>query len=207
MKLRFSPLPAALALLALSALPLRAFEESRTVRIDLNAEKDAVKLVVDATSEDARAKNSEWRKDKMDYWITAVFPSEGSRWSEGSLTFTPQSSGRVVIILKGPYARLQGSSGPARLVWVYFDEVRATGATVLNPGFEELEGNRPANWYRQPPPTGVTLEPESMADLDSTQPAKGRFCARVWHHSAYSQAIQVEAGKPVTLTFRHRLYE
>lgn len=207
MKLRFPLLPLAAFLLSLAALPLRAADDSKTVRIDLNAEKDAVKLAVNGTSDGARAGNSEWRKDKMAYWITAVFPSETTRWTEGTLTFTPETSGRVVIILKGPYVRGSGGESPLKLIWAYFDEVHASGATILNPGFEDLQGERPVAWYRQPPPAGVTLPPESLADLDPTHPAAGRFCARVWHHSAYSQAIQVEAGKTVTLTFRHRLYD
>lgn len=198
--------PLGFGFLSLLALPLFAGDESRTVRIDLNAEKDLVKLAVDATSDGARAANSEWRKEKADYWITAVFPSD-SRWGESSITFTPATSGRVVIILKGPYIRGANSDSPLKLVWAYFDEIRATGAIVQNPGFEELQGEKPVAWYRQPTPNGVKLPPESLADLDPIQPDKGRFAARVWHHSSYSQAIQVEAGKPVTLTFRHRLYD
>lgn len=203
--LRLFPLPG-LGFLSLLALPLFAGEEARTVRIDLNAEKDSVKLAVNATSDGARAGNSEWRKDKMDYWITAVFPSE-ARWGESSLTFTPAASGRVVIILKGPYVRSAGADSPLKLIWAYFDEIHATGAVVANPGFEQLQDDKPASWYRQPAPSGVKLPPESLADLDPIQPAEGRFSARVWHHSSFSQAIQVEAGKPVTLTFRHRLYD
>ncbi len=195
-----------LVVLGLAALPSRA-NEARSVRIDLSAEKDELKLVPGAVSEGASAKNSAWRKEKQDYWITAVFPSAADKWLSGSITFTPQGSGRVLVMLKGPYVRVSPGSPQLRTVWAYFDEVLATGATVRNPGFEELQGERPAVWYRLPPPAGVNLQPETLADIDSTQPAEGRFSARVWHHSGYAQAIEVQAGVPVTITFRHRLHE
>ncbi len=194
----------ALALLLLVSAPLRA-DESRTVRIDFNGEAQGVALAVNGASPGAMAKNSEWRKDKAEFWITATFPSRAESWSEGSITFTPSVTGRVVVILKGPYVRQQGAG--ARVVWVYFDDLRVTGARLVNPGFEEVQGNRPVGWYRPPPPTGATVTPETMADLDATQPAEGKFCARVWHNSNYSQAMDVTAGQPVTLVFRHRLYD
>ena len=200
----FSLVVACLALCA-GASPVSA-SEAHSVRIDFNGESQGVTLKVNGTSPGAQAKNSEWRKDKAPFWITANFPSRAEAWGEGSITFTPAASGRVVVILKGPYVRQAGGAG-ARVVWVYFDDLRVTGARLVNPGFEEVQANRPVGWYRPPPPTGVTLTPELMADLDTTQPAEGRVCARVWHNSNLSQAIEVTAGQPVTLVFRHRLYE
>jgi hypothetical protein len=187
------------------ALVSRASEEN-SVRIDFNGEAQGVTLKVNGASAGAVAKNSEWRKEKAPFWVTAIFPSRAATWSEGSITFTPAVTGRVVVILKGPYVR-QKEIGGARVVWVYFDDLRVTGARLVNPGFEEIQANRPVGWYRPPPPAGVTLADELMADLDTTQPAEGRVCARVWHNSNYSQAIDVTAGQPVTLVFRHRLYE
>lgn len=180
--------------------------EADSVRIDFNGEAQGVVLKLNGTSPGAQAKNSEWRKDKAPFWITATFPSRAEVWGEGSITFTPATTGRVVVILKGPYVRQEGGDG-VRVVWVYFDDLRVTGARLVNPGFEEVQAHRPVGWYRPPPPAGVTLAPEFLADLDTTQPAEGRACARVWHNSNYSQAIDVTAGQPVTLVFRHRLYE
>lgn len=204
MKSSASLLCSVFALILLVSAPLRA-DESKTVRIDLNGETQGVELSVDAASPGAMAKNSEWRKDKARFWITASFPSRAEAWTEGSITFTPSVTGRVVVILKGPYVRQPG--GGARVVWVYFDDLRVTGARLANPGFEEVQGNRPVGWYRPPPPTGATVTPETMADLDATQPAEGKFCARVWHNSNLTQAMDVTAGQPVTLVFRHRLYD
>ena len=197
---------AAVLLAVVGTASISAASEDRSVRIDLNGEGQAVALRVNATSPGAQAKNSEWRKDKAPYWVTALFPSRSEAWSEGSLTFTPSISGRVVVMLKGPYVR-QTPAGGARPVWVYFDDLRSTGAKLVNPGFEEIQAGRPTGWYRPPPPAGATLPPELTADIDTTQPAEGKARARVWHNSFDSQAIEVTAGQPVTLVFRHRLYE
>lgn len=182
-----------IGLVALSALAAHA-DQRDEARIDLNGEGDQVQLDVSAISSGGKWVHAAWRKEMAPYQINATFPAS-EKWEEGSITFVPQSDGKVVLQLAGPNVKKQA-------VWVAYDDVRVIGAELKNGGFElKNASGAPQNWYR---PQNNETEVATLRDKNAFE---GTTCAAVWHNSRFTQALQVKKGKPVTVLFRMRLEE
>jgi len=166
-------------------------------RIDLIGDKEQVEIEVNGASPGAKAVHAEWRGDMAPYQINATFPAS-DKWEEGFIKFVPKKSGLVVISLAGPHLKKGSSEAPQ--VWVGYDDIRAEGAQLKNGSFEQVDpGGAVSGWYR---PGGAAQNESRFEQKDA---ADGKTFAVVWHNARIQQSIQVEEGKPVTLTFKMRL--
>lgn len=128
-------------------------------------------------------------------------------WQQGSMVILPSQSGYISVALLGPYIRVNPETKELRPVFVEYDDVQSDVAVIKNGGFEQASSDG-------------SLAAWSVGDIRSSNPAiddtnRGRVVAgeapegerflRVWHSSRFYQAIYVEEGVPMTLTFMYRL--
>ncbi len=180
-----------------------AGEPAKSVRVDLEGMGE-VNLAVESV-EGGDAGNASWAGAKAPKTLSGAFPA-GAAWKEGSITFVPSQTGKVLLFLKGPFASIPGGSG-LKPVFADFDEVSASGAEIANGGFEKNSGGRRVSgWGTSDVPTSnppVTEElRSSVAEGDAKE---GVWFARVWHNSYFIQYLEVQKDVPVTLRFSFRL--
>ena len=122
--------------------------------------------------------------EQQDRGYTSTLPSTHRTWRAFELTFVPENSGEVLVTLMGPWASAGGNEVIRQeLEW---DELTATGTTLINGGFEA--------------PDGWQLDGGSIATAPADRPAvEGQRIARSWHNGRVSTRLKVLAGKAVTL--------
>ena len=83
-------------------------------------------------------------------------------------------------------------------VWVYFDDVRVTGAELVNGGFETMARKKglPDGWRTE---TGAAFRVR-----DPTLAASGEYCVKVWHSGRFVQDLKVTQSREVTVRARVR---
>jgi len=118
------------------------------------------------------------------------------RWREVWIEVTPEADGKLQINFQGEYYRKQAPDD-VRLVWV--DDVRVTGATLVNGDLEELDGaGMPRGWF-----FGGRL-PEGAISRDGRVAESGKVCVAVWYGAQLRQLLDAKAGRPVRVTARFR---
>lgn len=112
------------------------------------------------------------------------------QWTKASFTFLPGASGKVMIKLG---AKWFDPRDEKRLV--YFDDIQVTGVTLQNPGFEEAEDGNIVGWEIG------SRKTKSLAPADGGR--DGGKCLKLclYDFAFLYQNIEVEADKPVTVTF------
>jgi endoglucanase len=125
------------------------------------------------------------------------FPCHWWKWQETTLSFTPQSSGSIQLILSGTWQ--EARKGVLKQMATAWDGLSATGAQLRNGGFEE-GGPDFVDWTY---PWG---KPASMEVWPWVNPPvlSGKRAAVTWHNQPLAQTLEVKAGVPVTLTFSTR---
>jgi endoglucanase len=137
-----------------------------------------------------------WRPAaEQPFTYTLEVPAPHFAWTEFLFRFTPASSGLVEIKLLGPWDRADGGDLIYRQE-IFWDELSATNTTLLNGGFEFVNGNLPLHWVR---PYG-----DAVAATGPVPATHGLRYARVWHDSPLSQSLSVTGGVPVTLRLSAR---
>lgn len=185
-----------LVLALLTFIPLHA-DDREEARVDLVGETDRVEITVQKMSEGGQSRHAEWRKEFAPYQVNATFPA-GQSWRQGSITFQPKSSGKVVLQLAGPNVKAKNKI--PETVWIAYDEVKVEGAALENGSFEaQHPGGQPKEWHVPPFQTDI------VGYIKKGDAAEGHKYAVVWHNSRYAQTLQVTGGKPVTVTFQYRL--
>ncbi len=111
-------------------------------------------------------------------------------WRLVTVRFTPLRSGAVTLTLMGPYD--EASKGVLYRQEVLWDNVRVDGARLSWGGFEWRGGEPPAGWQSG----GGTVIPQT-AEVAAVE---GSHYARTWHNQTLSVALQVTAGRPVTIS-------
>lgn len=197
----FFRLLATTCLFALSAFPARAQEN--LARIEIAASPATpINLEIVSTSDGGRA---DWSGDNWQK-VTAHFPA-GPDWRSATLTFKPQNSGRLSLNLSGPWVRLDAPTRLLKVVRIDYDDVRVSGALLLNGGFEEtFSTGEIRNWFTSHTAnSNPAVSDANRAALVHGNAAEGVKFVRVWHNSRFGQSIDVMAGTPVTVTFSYRL--
>jgi len=107
-------------------------------------------------------------------------------WLEILVQFTPQNSGNVQLSLMGPWEQSTEAGNPIYRQEVLWDALTATHATLVNGGFEQVNGTLPTGWTR----TGT----DAAVDGGPVAPVEGARYARTWHNSNLRQNLAVSAG-------------
>lgn len=144
--------------------------------------------------------DSNWEKD-----IEAAkrqkdvrFPIRWWSWQETTITFTPQYDGPLELILTGNWAKNdQGGFYREESLW---DDISATGAEIVNGGFETRGGDVPDGWSSPWGPYPAASEwPFANAET-----LTGNSVGASWHNRPLQQKLTVKAGREVTLTLNAR---
>ena len=137
-----------------------------------------------------------WRGERMaDTGATAQARAREA-WREIWLEVVPQRDGKLQINFQGEYYRKQ-SDDDVRLVWV--DQIRVSGAELLNADLEDLQADGvPRGWRFSGP-----VSPHAIS-RDGSVAASGRVCVAVWHGAQLRQTANVRAGQPVRVTAKFR---
>lgn len=113
-----------------------------------------------------------------------------TNWQSVEFSFTPDKSGKVSLFLLSN--QLKGENR-----WVEYDNLKVTGAKVVNPDFEKLDksGKKALGWSSRG--KGYIINTD----------AKGNHCVKVFHNQPAIQTIEVTAGKKVTVSCMIKLPE
>lgn len=155
------------------------------VRVDLSGREDGIRLERIVASENLRAFHPEYlKKDREQVVIANGASQTGSRYETYTLSCVPSESGTVRLTLRSTASR---NDTAAR---VLFDDLRITGAALVNPSFEELENGVPVGW---------SGKGRIVADA-----ADGKNALSVNYKEDASQFMYVKGGRKFTLTFQVR---
>lgn len=165
-----------------------AMAQTAECRIDISGMgTPKVGMVFDRGSADVTGAKADWLKADMDKRLMVSAPMTAS-WKEYTFTFTPKTSGAVDLMLMG--------NGTGKRYWVWFDSLKVSGATLNNGSLEQLNGKGvPEGW--------ATLKsPQVMTDGKAQD---GKTYVKVTHDQRLMQRLNVEQGKPVTVSFFARI--
>ncbi|PAW77896.1 MAG: hypothetical protein B9S32_09870 [Verrucomicrobia bacterium Tous-C9LFEB] len=130
-------------------------------------------------------------------------------WKQFSFTITPKKSGRILILILGPYVLAAPDKSTRELtpMFVCYDDFKVEGTEFKNGGFEKIDkAHNPIYWDDNTVSTSnPPIDDNLRARLEDDNAPEGRYYARVWHNSRYLQALTIEQGTPVTITFYSRL--
>ncbi len=127
-----------------------------------------------------------------------LFPVRWWDWNEMTIRFTPAADGEVELGLSGPWE--ESKPGTIFRKEVLWDDLRATGTHLANPGFETRTDGQPDGWAAA---YGNPLAADQWPLADS-QPKEGKFLAASWQSRPLVQKLAVKNGQEVTLTLHAR---
>ena len=158
-------------------------------RIDIVGQgKPSIGLVYESGNAKMVGTKADWQKNDMDKRLIVTAPVT-KEWQTYEFTFTPKNSGAIDIILLSNF-----SGHPSYLVW--FDNLKVSGATLINGSLEDL------NTQGQPQGWSQNNSPLVMTDGNAQE---GKVYAKVSHARRLIQRVNVEQGKPITVTFSARV--
>ena len=145
--------------------------------------RDNVTLSFDGGEEGVLGEYADWLKADREKRLIVRAPA-GEAWSKTAFTFTPKTSGSVILILM--------SDSNADGAIVCYDSLSATGAQIINGDFETTdEKGGLAQWQ----PLGAPLYDDS-----ATGAHDGKAFVKCTGKNRFNQTIKVEAGKSVTIS-------
>jgi hypothetical protein len=122
--------------LLLSIIAVAGFAQKSEIRVELDASKDKIPLKPIYT-QDLQMDNPEWKGVNKEYFLYITSKKIDENWREFALIFTPEKSGKVKLILRGPQCKDPGSKKNLP-IWVAYDSIQIIDAECQNPDFEEL---------------------------------------------------------------------
>ena len=135
-----------------------------------------------------------WLKEKANTMLIGGAKGAMNKWQRASFSFNPEKTGKVKIILKGPFDK---KLKPEEYPWVIYDDVRVNGKLLPNGDFEDGFDNwKPNTWSK-------LILPPQIVD-DPMQVKTGRKSVRAWHRGSVVTEIPVTAGKEVTIDLQFR---
>jgi len=165
---------------------------------DEQERKILARVAISATVKLSPVKNCyhpPWDKGKKSFTKRLVSHSEAlfqDTWSDFSFSFTPEKDGSCTLVLMGMDGGINPKTKKRRPVWVYFDNVTATGIKIKNPDFEEVNKNGTLKSWQH----GAPLSDKQFA-------ASGSNFVAVWHNKGSVQyKIKLIKGKKVTIKFK-----
>lgn len=208
-----SKLLLSLTCLTCLALPFTATAGpvEKTVRIEIQGTTSKpVELDIVGVTNGGKATYAEWAPADRKKLVIAEFPAT-NRWQEASITVRPLKTGRLGIVLAGPYVPEFEGTKQLRPIIAQYDHLQISSegnSTLLENGsFEKLNGKgEPYHWIlTDTPNSNPPVDDSTRAKIVGGDAADGDKFARAWHNSRCWQGISVEEGVPVTLTFSYRL--
>lgn len=161
-------------------------------RINLGQRNGKVTLKLIDSSQPTKTSYATWLPAaQQQNIILAQRPVSADQWQDISVQFTSTSDGQVLLSLSGEFKK----NGPA--VWVYYDDIKVTGATLANGDFQQSDNQNPAGWKLKK----SRNESAQYLELDGSKVILVSF------KTSASQILQVKANKPVTITAKVRLYQ
>ena len=162
------------------------------VRVDLFGSKIELRDI--AAKAPLTAHRFKHYKGKPMEMMSAMFLSQPltEKWQEFELSFMPEKDGQVSILFHVP-----GSKNKANIRPVLVDDVKTTGATLENGGFELLkQDGKVSGWNLRKLAEFITGE----------DAAEGKSCIKVsFSDGAAAQVIKVKGGEKVVVTFKAKL--
>ncbi|MBI4977793.1 MAG: hypothetical protein HZC28_09935 [Spirochaetes bacterium] len=184
----------AAAALCFGQMPARA-------RIDVDGNSKLVGLTNFSVSKGS-IRFATWMKPEQNLrFITGDIDIEKNKWTQVSITFTPLATGDVSLQFKGNYWKKNAEDKNISPVPVYYDDVTATGAVIVNGGFEEMdeEKGEPKGWYKGGSEASWFGVPP-VVNTDAAFVKSGKQSIRAWHNAVFSHYIKVTANTPVTVS-------
>ncbi|MBN8526628.1 MAG: hypothetical protein J0M02_14945 [Planctomycetes bacterium] len=171
---------------------------AEAVRIDLDATAAGIRLEAAAPAAGTKTSVGQgtWIADpaKQACFLSVRSALAAKAWTQVGCTFTPAASGKVVVILRGPWSKPAVAGEAAAPIPVSYDAVTVQGAVLANGSFEEkgAEASQPYAGWKAVTAAGYPRPAGAAKD--------GSAAVSVWHDGHLSQVIEVTAGSPVTLT-------
>ena len=169
-----------------------------TARLDLNASPGVVSLRGGTVTVGSGSIDRQTWLPATDWELTYYLqlPIVRFAWNEFAVQFVPAGSGTVQLSLRGPWEEVVAGTGTIYREEVLWDALQATGASIVNGGFESVTGGAISSWSG-----GV-----SQTATPAVPAVEGSRMARTWHNNSMTQNLIVTAGVPVTLRFFARAY-
>jgi hypothetical protein len=126
-------------------------------------------------------------------------------WETGTVTFVPTESGKVNLLLLGPYVVKDEKTKEMQVVRACFDDIDSDEVVIRNGHFANLNNtDLPREWLLNSFKTSnPIINEDNQARIDSNKD-RGNY-ANVWHNSRFVQVFEVTKGEPVTISFLYRL--
>jgi len=164
----------------------------------INAVKDKNGLTPkDPMTNMVNVENAPWATpDEQPFCIAAVgAPAEFSTWTPYSFTFVAEADGYVWLSLAGQYS----GKGEANNLHVDFDDVSYEGApAAANGDFEEIDANGVVDKWKFN---------KAVLPVGSEAAYSGEAFVTVNANNTATQAVEVTAGKAVTVSFYARTHK
>jgi hypothetical protein len=158
-------------------------------RIDIHpVGKKEIVLDIQKQAKNGWASHIGWGKvEERQFALTFNIAKVTAEWAPAEFTFIPGKSGKIHVFLLS-----NQREGEDR--WVVYDQVRVSGATLANGGFETLseDGKKATGWTSRGPGYDVLK--------DGKQSCEGTNCVKVFHDQPAIQVMEVTAGQPVSLS-------
>ncbi|MCY3019180.1 MAG: carbohydrate binding domain-containing protein [Planctomycetota bacterium] len=172
---------------------VRAEDEPRQARIDIDGTENGIDVQEVSQSEGGSTNNAEWLNDKKDQRRVYGFEASNTEWKKAEFTFKTNKDGTVRMCVMGPWFDQGG--GKIKTIWMLYDDISVDGATLKNGDFEG--GMDGWSTYGEDNPAKVVTEPVHG----------GKNAVKVWHNSPVQQDITVKANQPVKVTFWFKAVE
>lgn len=174
--------------LIIFAIAANAYE----ARIDIDGAGARVRLeplnAVNLSNEiPAKISNCSWRGGAAIYTLSASIMILPGECNKVRIEFMPLSDGELKLMLMGSYVKSEQLSQAS----VYWDNVRITGAKLLNADFESQSG-----WEQ----TGSQEEKTGFGLMPTPKWFGRGMCAKAWHNSRMVQSIRVTKGEKVVIS-------
>ena len=199
---------APLGLLLATLVSLHAAPANRTARLEFSPSADQVEIEIDAVSDGGKASAAHWAgTDPTQHMVVELPATTG--WRQATITFHGKKSGRVMFTLMGPYARVSPNEKDLHQIFVAYDDIKVDGSPIKNGDFEATDENGvPSGWRLFDVPSSLPpITEKNRGGVLTSGASEGQKAVRVWHNSRLSQPLQIEAGKPVTITLSYRLLD
>ncbi len=192
-----------LNVLVFSVACLASASEIVGARVDLHSSgKNRVELTPVNAKGFNRITNVPWgsANDRKYALTVGVKPIRNDgKWHDIQFKFIPESSGNVIITIKGNWIAKPKGQKELPQGWVLFDNITLTGAKILNGSFEEksTDGKIPG-WKRKSADYIVSGKDNAV---------EGRNAVKVCFKHNMWQKIKVEANVEVTFSAKVKYAE
>jgi len=156
-----------------------------SLRVEFNGQQ-AVADFSDVTANKLQRGKTPWVKPELRPSHLLFTGKCSKNWQQFECSFTPRNSGRIRLLLRSDHVSRE------KVLWVEYDHLEITGATIKNPSFEHIDarGNI-TDWMLRP--CNVLTGRKDAVD--------GKNYIRASHDFYVMQNIMVTAGQKVTVRF------